>query len=343
MKIAAGRAEIFAAKPDPRAAAVLLYGPDTGLVRERALRLMGTVVADASDPFRVVDLDAALLKRDPARLADEAAAIAFGGGRRVVRIRDATDALADVLESFLEAASAGEDLALVIVEAGELSPRSSLRRLFEEAENAAAVACYQDEGAQLVATIRRALAEDGVAASDDALSYLAENLGADRAVTRSELAKLALYVGPGRTAQLEDAMACVGDSSALSLEDLAFAAADQSPRAVDRALGRALQEGVEPVSVVRAVARHFERLHLAAGRMAEGESPESAMAALRPPVFFKHKSRFLAQMRRWDVERTAFALERLLSLESQCKTTGLPAESVCRQGLLLLSAGDRAA
>jgi DNA polymerase-3 subunit delta len=343
MKIQAGRAEAFAAKPEPRAAAVLLYGPDTGLVRERALLLVGTVVADASDPFRVVDLDTALLKRDPARLSDEAAAIAFGGGRRVVRIRDATDAVADILASFLDLAPAGGELALLVVEAGQLPPRSSLRRLFEEAENAAALPCYQDEGAALVATIRRALAEDGVTASDDALSYLSENLGADRAVTRSELGKLALYVGKGHTATLEDAIACVGDSSALSLDDLAFAVADESARAVDRALARVLQEGVEPVSIVRAVARHFERLHLASGRVAEGQSPESAIASLRPPVFFKQKSRFLAQMRRWDAPRAAVALQRLLSLESDCKTTGVPADSVCREGLLLLSAGGLAA
>ncbi|MGB8275577.1 MAG: DNA polymerase III subunit delta [Alphaproteobacteria bacterium] len=339
MKIAASRADVFAVNPDAKAVAVLVYGPDGGLVRERALALVCSAVSDPADPFQVVEVEAEALRRDPARLADEAAAIPFGGGRRVVRVRDATDGVAPALESLLVGSASGPaGQALVVVEAGELPPRSALRRLFEDAPNAASLPCYLDEGADLVSTIRGLLADENVAAADDVLGFLAAKLGGDRAVTRSEIAKLALYVGAGGKATLEDAALCVGDSAALSLEDVAFAAGAADLAGLDRALGRVLQEGVAPVAVIRAVSRHFERMHLVAARMAEGDSFESAIAALRPPLFFKFRSAFRAQLRRWPMDRIAAAFEELLSLESTCKTTGMPAETICRQGLLLLAA-----
>jgi DNA polymerase-3 subunit delta len=125
MKIDARSADCFAQNPDPKVRAVLLYGPDGGLVRERAQLLTKSVVEDPKDPFRVAELSNSHLKEDPARLNDEAAAISFGGGRRVLRVQDPEEGLAGLFESFLK------DLpgdALVVVEAGDLPPRSKLRR-----------------------------------------------------------------------------------------------------------------------------------------------------------------------------------------------------------------------
>ena len=60
---------------------------------------------------------------DPARLADEAAAISMMGGRRVVRVRGATNNLTDLLEGFLDDPPGD---ALVVVEAGDIAKFSSL-------------------------------------------------------------------------------------------------------------------------------------------------------------------------------------------------------------------------
>lgn len=338
MKIAAGRADVFARAPDPKARAVLVYGPDLGLVRERAETLARTVIADLSDPFRVAELTPAMLKNDPARLADEAAALAFTGGRRVVRLRDASDVVTGAFQAFL-AAPAGE--ALIVVEGGELGPRSSLRKLFEAAENAAALPCYADEGGGLEGVVVETLRRSGLTADPDALAWLAQHLGGDRRLTRAELEKLALYMGgPGRVG-LDDAVACVGDSAALGLDDLAMAAADGDQPALQRSLDRLFREGVAPVSVLRAAARHFLRLHLAAGLVSQGKNPDQAMSALKPPVIFRAKSRFSAQLRRWPPDRLATALELLTTAELDCKTTGLPSEEICGRALIQIARAAR--
>src|SRR3954447_3690951 len=145
MKLAAARVAAFLRQPDPAIRAVLFYGPDAGLVRERADAVARTVCTDLRDPFRVAELTASALAADPALLADEAAQIRLMGGRRVVRVREAGDALAQLCGRFLAnapipAKKLGD--ALVIVEAGDLPGRSALRRVFDDAPDAVAIGCY---------------------------------------------------------------------------------------------------------------------------------------------------------------------------------------------------------
>ena len=66
MKVATRNIDALLEKPGPNLRAALLYGPDRGLVRERADRLARAVVEDLADPFRVSDLSAADIKHNPA-------------------------------------------------------------------------------------------------------------------------------------------------------------------------------------------------------------------------------------------------------------------------------------
>ena len=327
MKISAG----FLVNPKPGIACVLIYGPNRGLVSTRADTLVGSVADDPGDPFRVTVLEPESLKSDPARLADEANALSMTGGRRVVRVQGATDAQAQAFEDLL----AGQGCAsLVVVEAGDLGPRSSLRRLFEKTATAGALPCYADEGGSLAAVIKDTLAAQGLTASRDAMVYLAGNLGADRLQTIAELEKLALYMGGPGTVELADAMAAVGDSAASGLDDVVYAAAGGDRAGLDRALVRAYAGGTHAVGVLRACARHLQRLHLAAAMIARGTTPKQAMGSLQPPVFFKLTGAFREQLRLWSPARLADAMVLVSEAEADCKTTGLPAEALCSRALM---------
>ncbi|MBF0306054.1 MAG: DNA polymerase III subunit delta [Alphaproteobacteria bacterium] len=334
MKIPARGVESFVRGPDPKMRAVLVYGPDLGLIAERLDRMTRAVVPDPADPFRITELPAAGLKDDPARLADEAAALAFGGGRRVVRIRDAGDSVTAVFEGFLEH-PAGD--ALVLVQAGELPPRSSLRKLFENAANGAALPCYADDEAGVEAVVAETLRAAGLTAEPAAMGWLIAHLGGDRRLTRAELDKLVTYMGgPGKIA-LADVVASVGDAAGLSLDDLSLAVADGEQAGAQDLLGRLLLDGTQPVQILRSVARHFQRLHLAAGLVARGQAPAQAIEALKPPVIFHQKDRLRAQLQRWDADRLAHALDILVEAEIGCKTTGMPAPELCGRALMRLA------
>ena len=335
MKVTGRSVESLLRGVDASIAAVLLYGPDRGLVRERADRLSAVVSGDAADPFRVSEVAGARLRSEPSLIVDEAAALTLDGGRRVVRLRDAGDAAADAIETFLSMASLG---GLLLIEADDLGPRSSLRRLCEAAGNAAALACYHDEEADVGRLIDDELRRAGLRLADDAREYLAAALGGDRGVTRREIEKLISYIGTpaeGRTVTLADAMACIGDSAALTIDDLMLAIGDGDLAAVENLTTRSLQEGNTPVALLRAAGRHFLRLHQVAG--ADGDR-QRAVDGLRPPVFYKHKPRVLAQAQRWPIGQLHRAIDRLTHAESDCKRTGAPDVTLCRRALLEIAA-----
>jgi DNA polymerase-3 subunit delta len=335
VKISAGQADRFVEKPDPEIDAVLLYGPDNGLVRERAQILARAIVDDLSDPFLVTEISPGDLREDRARLADEAAALSMVGGRRVVRLRDATDSMVDAVKNLLDGRALA---ALSIVEAGELSARSRLRKIFEDAPRGAAIACYADDAQALERVIHDTLGKFDLTVSGDALMYLRDNLGGDRMISRTELEKLAAYCQGETTVSLEAAAACVGDSAAMALDDICFASASGDQTALLRALGRGFDEGMEPIRILRSVSRHYMRLQFAAGAVSGGSSVEAAVKTLRPPVFFKQQDQFRGQLRRWPAGALASALDALMEAELDCKTTGIPAEATCERALMRLAA-----
>ncbi|MBM3480621.1 MAG: DNA polymerase III subunit delta [Alphaproteobacteria bacterium] len=339
MKIDFKGVERFLKAPDKAARAILVFGPDEGLVRERAAALARSVVEDLADPFRVAEFSGDVLASDPAKLADEAAALAFGGGRRVVRVRGCGNAAAPAFKSFLDA-PVGD--ALVVAEAGELDTRSALRKLFEGAPNAAALACYGDEGRDLVAVIRAALQAEGVRAADDAVAWLAQRLGGDRAATRSEIAKLATYAGPGAEVSLADARAVVGETAELDADDAVQAAALGDVAALGRALDRLDAEGASAVAILRTAQRFFVRLHVCACHVSAGADASGAMARLRPPVFWKEQDVYKRALRRLDERALARALSLLLAAERAAKSGLGRAGTLAAQRALYAIAGAQA-
>src|SRR5271170_4774667 len=181
MIVKSSDAERYVSRPPEGLVAALIFGPDQGLVRERAEKLAKSVVPDLADPFRVADLDEALLSGDPARLADEAAALSMMGGRRVVRVRGGGNALGKLFEAFLES-PIGD--ALVVVEAGDLAKSSSLRSAFEGSDNAAAIACYADSGREIPQGGRRALEGGWMGIGSHAAEAGSAGLGMESGVTR---------------------------------------------------------------------------------------------------------------------------------------------------------------
>ncbi len=331
----------FLKKPDPSVRAVLVYGSDEGLVRERAETLLLTVVADLRDPFCVTDFRADILKDDPARLADEAAAIAMTGDRRVVRVRNAANGHAKIFEDFLTH-PVGD--ALIVVESGALAKNAALRKLFEKAEAAAALPCYPDEGHGLVELIAdHLLSRHGLKVEPGALTYLADRLGSDRRMTRQELDKLALFKGSaeGSTITLEDAEQAVGDGGSVQLDEIVYAATGGDMVGLDRNLARYYSAGENSIPLLRALSRHLERLQWARADVDCGSTPARAMESLRPPVFFKKERSFSQQLQMWSRERLITALQIVLDAEIDSKTTGLPPDVVCGRALLRIGNAAR--
>lgn len=329
----------------PGPGAVLLYGPDSGLVRERAETLAKKLVADFKDPFNYIELSDADLKAEPARLADEAAALSFAGGTRVVRLKTVGEAAAKAAGALLAGLDGGhlKANALVIIEAGDLAKSSALRKAFEKSKTAMALACYADGPAEVRALALDAARDEDLRFNDDGLDLLVSLLGEDRGVSRSEIDKLILFKGlkaqrsaPG-TISLEDVKACLADGVGEALDEAAASAADGAAERLARTLWKSAAAGASPIGLVRALSRAFSRLREAQEFVAAGESPAGAMKRLRPPVFFAEERTFEARLRRWPLARLDAALDLLIEAEIEAKTTGAPQREIAERAALRLA------
>lgn len=309
---------------------VLLYGEDAGMIRDRAETLIRGVTGSLDDPFLVTELPREAIKS----LTDEAAGLSLMGGRRVVRVRDVTDAAADPVQGLLKSRAP----ALVVLEGPAIQSRSRLRTVLEAEPEGAAIGCYPEAGRALEETIRETLRVNGAGIEPDALSWLSQQLGADRASTRAELEKLALYAGPGNRVDLEAAMTCVGDLAGLSLDDALFAATTGDVATADRALEAAVAEGAAPVQVLRAALGHLQRLHRARLAMDEqGLNAAEAAKVLRPPVFYQKVGAFTRSLGLWPSGTLTAAMASLVEAERGCKRTGWPDQALCRNAVLTLA------
>ncbi len=335
MKLAFRDIEPFVNNPNVGARVILVYGPDNGLMQERCRTMGMSIVDDYNDPFNVAVIAASELPDDPAKLSDEANAISMMGGKRLIRVTDAADKLTVLVKEYL---ANPNDNSVILLQAGELSPRSSLRKLCESDKAAAAVPCYVEDERDLARLIRETMQGANLQIEQDAIMWLASNISGNRQKARGELEKLITYMGEdGARISLLDVQACCGQAGASSLDNLVYGASGSNPALALKSYEQLISEGVNFIVVLRSLQNHFRRMHMVKSRLAAGEDIDGAMKKLSPPIFFKQAPIFKGQIHKWSLPALSNTLDRLCTLEAQCKTTSMPVETLCSQALLSIS------
>lgn len=336
--VKAHQAEAFLRPPGPSVPAVLFYGTDAGLVSERAARLAAVVAARDTPPGEIIRIEDADLDSDPDRLAIELQTIPMFGGSKVVRAAAGRRITAAALEPFL----AGDRLAaMLIVEGGNLRPTDALRTLFEKAGKAAAVACYPDEAHDLETLVRDTLKGHGLSISPEARDLLLTRLGGDRALSRGEIEKLALYAAGKSKIDVDDVEAIVGDASQLTIDRVVEGAAGGDAKRAVAEYARALASGESAQTIILAAQRHLERLHKIRSDIDQGRSFEDAVRQLRPPIHFKQKDALGLQCRLWSTARLSEALARASAAAKAARLSTALEEPIAEELLIALAGAAR--
>ncbi len=334
MKIDAARIDAFLKNPGA-ANIVLIYGPDSGLASERATTLIRAALGGTDDPFRYAEIT------DSTRLLEEATAASLTGDRRVVRLRDAGEGAAKSIEALLKNPAD----ALVILEAGDLTPKSKLRALAEKHPAAAAIACYAVDAARLPRIIALRLRAHHVGIDPDAADWVAGNINGEEGAIRQAVELLYLYAGPqpNGSLSLADASAALADGGDTSLGEAIDATLTGNLEAADRAISLAYDEGVSPVALIRVALGELMRLRVAAAQIGPHGSIQDALSSLRPPVFYRRVAVFTRALSLWPAAQLTEAVRTVLAAEAACKSTHTPDQAYCRQMLLGLAGTARAA
>ena len=300
-----GDVEAALSRLDPLKPVLLLFGPDSGLVRERARAYLARASAGSTDPFGLIRLDGDEISSDPGRLVDEASTVALFGGRRVISLRVGARNVIPAVEALL--ASPPSD-AVVVMEAGDLKRGTGLRAVCEASPHCLAIACYADTDRDLARLVDTMTAEAGIAIDRDARGELMALLGGDRLASRGEIAKLLLYAMGEPRITTEHVRAIVGDASSLALDEIADAAFTGQPAEMSVAFAKASHEGMRADIVLGSVCRSGQALHQMRLSVEAGGSAERAIEGARPAIHFRRKPLVEKALRSWSLARLEAAL-----------------------------------
>ncbi|MGI9386948.1 MAG: DNA polymerase III subunit delta [Methyloligellaceae bacterium] len=312
----AGQTASFIENPDMRYRATLVYGPEPALVSERARALAKKYSALDQTEAELVRLNDRDLAEEPDRLAIELQTRSMFAERSIVHVKAERRLRPEDISTLIDT---GFD-AVLIVEAGNLRPSARLRKVFEESQNAVALPCYADPAKDIAAVIDQEIVAGGFQISREVRTYLANRLGEDAALARSECNKLATYVAGAGTINLADVDAAIGDLGAGLVDALASAVAEGETERALAQLDALLASGSASATVLSALGRHFQRLHRLCAAVEGGEPPRNAIAKFKPPLHFRQRDTLLLHAKRWRRTAAARALAKVQDTTRRIRT-----------------------
>ncbi|CCE06753.1 conserved hypothetical protein [Bradyrhizobium sp. STM 3843] len=330
--------DAFLAKPDAARPIVLLYGPDAGLVRERADALITSAVDNPDDPFSVVKLDGDELAAEPSRLIDEAMTVPLFGGRRAIRVRAGGRNFACGVDTLAEMPV--KDCRIVI-EAGDLRPESPLRKACERAKSAVAIGCYPDTERDLAKLIDDEMRAANLRIASDARASLMALLGGDRQASRNELRKLTLFAHGQGEVTLDHVMAVVADASEMKLDPIVDGAFGGKPDLVETEFAKAMVAGTYPGVIISAAQRHAAWLHKSALAVASGTPVSAILEGGFPRLHFSRKPAAEVALRNFSPARLMPIIDQLATAALDARRQPALAAAIAQRTLLSIAVSAR--
>jgi DNA polymerase III subunit delta len=330
--------DAFLARPDPSRPIILLYGPDAGLVRERADALLASAVDDPNDPFSLVRLDGDELSAEPSRLVDEAMTVPLFGGRRAIRVRAGSRSFASGVDTLADTPLKD---CRVVIEAGELRPESPLRKACERAKTAVAIGCYPDGERDLAKLIEDELRISNLRIAPDARAALMALLGGDRQASRNELKKLALYAHGEGEVTLDDVMAVVADASELKIDPIVDGAFAGNSAAVETEFAKAMIAGTYPGMIISAAQRQAAWLHKSALAVADGTPVSTLLDSGFPRLHFSRKGNVEIALRNFNAARLVAIIDQLATAALDTRKQPALSAVIAQRALLSIAANAK--
>jgi DNA polymerase-3 subunit delta len=327
----------FVARPDPGKPIALVFGPDAGLVRERADALIRSAVDDVRDPFALALLEGDLLADAPERLVEEAHTIPLFGGRRAILVKAGGRNFTAAVERLLAAPPGGD--CRIVIEAGDLKRNAPLRTLCERAPIAAALPCYADSGRDLDRLIDEEMRGAGMSIAPDARSLLASLIGGDRRASRSEIGKLALYAHGKSSIDVEDVVAVVADATIPAVDAVVDAAFAGRPTDLEAHFAKARASGVSATTVAGAAVRQAAVLHRYRLAVDAGASIGEVVRA--PTVHFSRERLVKAALESWSSARLERMIAQLGETSLEVRKGGKLAYPIVQRALLSIAVAAR--
>lgn len=333
MKLAGAEANRYLAKPDPGRAGLLIFGVDAMRVALKRQEVIAALIGPkGEEEMRLTRMAGAALRKDATLLLDAVKAMGFFPGPRVAFVEEATDTCTEALLAALRDWRKGD--AVIVVTAGNLTPKSPLKSLMEKHPSAVCIGLYDEPPSrnEVEALLQRA----GLLRIEPAA--MAEVLTLSRALDpgdfRQTLEKLSLYKhGDPGPLTVTEVMDLAPGSLETDVLDVVAAAVDGNDVQLALLMRRIEAQGVAPVTLCIQALRYLRALHVAAS------DPGGVSAGIgRSFGFGNRRAAMQAQAARWSGWSLEQALALLVETDLTLRSTSrAPAMAVMERALLRIA------
>ncbi|MGQ0611517.1 MAG: DNA polymerase III subunit delta [Paracoccaceae bacterium] len=337
MNLKGAEASRYIARPDPGRAGLLLAGADTMRVAiRRAEAVLALIGPEGEAEMRLTRIAASDLRKSAALLGDALRESGFFPGPRVVLLEEATDGLTGAVEAALADWRAGD--ASLVVTAGALTGKSTLKSLFDKRADCVSVIFYDEPPSreEIEAELRKA----GLARIEDGAMH--EIVALSRALEpgdfRQTLDKISLYKHGDPSALTAAEVASLAPATTeAEVEALILAVADGRVADLGPLLQRIAAQGTSPVTICIGALGHFKALHAAASDPA---GPAAALKWARGG--FRQREAMQRQAGQWGSRALERALSHLVETDLTLRSTSkAPTMAVMERALLRLATMKR--
>jgi DNA polymerase-3 subunit delta len=313
--------------------AILIYGPDNGLTKERSKLIANKIIGLDASSFDSSYFSFDKIKEDVSLVANALFSRSLTKKKQLVKITDAGTSLPKNLLNLIESYRGNN---ILLIEAGDLTPTSSLRKFFDTNKNLASLACYHDEKFTVKKIIQAKLKSHNINIEAQALQLTENALAGDRMLILAEIDKLITYMGDEKQVDLKDILAIIDDENTYNIDNLCNAICDRDIKNISPVILSLTNSGTNMIGILRMVSRYFSRLYQVKLRINYGETIEKSMSELAPPVFFKQIDNFKKHVTSWSLEQLSDMIATLLDMEIKSKKTNIHADLLVEYKILEL-------
>ncbi|MGV3278943.1 DNA polymerase III subunit delta [Rickettsiales bacterium LUAb2] len=319
MKLTSGKINNYIQNLPKDLPGILLFGQDQGLLSVLVRNIKKSYLGENHSGNDTREIDSAILKQSPEKLAEEAFNLdLLASNNKIIIIKASSSTITPIIEEYINNHASNT---LLIVEAEDLPPNNSLRKLFEGHKTAVAIPCYHDNSSSLENAIKQILSQNNYKIDNDALLWLVNHLGNDRLVTEQELNKLMLYKNLNTYITLEDVILTISDNSELAINKLIFNTFSGKAFASYNIFNQ-IKEDFADIAIIRGFINHARKLlSVLLTIKQQNISINDAVNQLKPPILFMYVDSFKQQLNLWNITKINRWLYKLNELEFQSKSS----------------------
>ena len=317
MKLSGRNLASFFEAPPKGVMGVLIYGNDPMRVASKREKLIHAMLGpNADEEMRLARISRENLKKSPEQAIDLFKAQGFFPGHRALLIEEANETVTDIIIKAFDAWNDGD--AVLIITAGSLKPSSKLRKFFEQQKNTFSAPVYDDPMTR--SEIEKIISDAGIKnVTQDSLNNLCQiALQLEPGDFKQTVEKLALYKLNDETELThQDISNCIPISNEARIEELLTVVLSGNHSKISQVVNRLRSQGVLPITLLIAVARHFKVLYSIA---ANPKGPSTAASALRPPVYGPRKENLINYAKKWGPEKIKGAINIITATDLQLRS-----------------------